>query len=126
MKWLGLFLFCESTPTKYAFVQSRYKILPEAFSHAFNEFTSSFRKPYKFRGFNLVTIDGSIINISRNLDDPNTYVKRNKGKVFYPFVLYIYKISLSLTPKIIIEPQKTRKSNIFSCFHLYCSHIKNY
>ncbi len=37
-----LFEFSEFMPCKSAFVQARHKILPEAFSHGFNEFTKEY------------------------------------------------------------------------------------
>jgi len=71
---LELFNFSDSTPTKSAFVQARDKILPYAFSHVFYEFSSSLRKPKKYRGYNLLAVDGTSLGIFRNPFDLETFV----------------------------------------------------
>lgn len=78
---LELFNFSDSTPTKSAFVQARDKILPFAFSHVFYEFSDYLRKPKKYRGFNLLAVDGTRLNIFRNSNDLESYVynKTHKG-----------------------------------------------
>ena len=82
-----IFEFCDSRPSKSALVQRRDKILPEAFVKAFFEYTSQLRKYNKWKGFNLLAVDGSRINIARNPNDSDSYVSREKGKGFNSLVL---------------------------------------
>ena len=75
-----IFEFCDSRPSKSALVQRRDKILPEAFVHTFYEYTNQLRKYKKWKEYNLLAVDGSRINISRNSDDLDSHVPRKKGK----------------------------------------------
>jgi hypothetical protein len=40
------------------------------------------RRSTKWKGFNLLAVDGSRVNIARNPNDIETYVSRKKGKGF--------------------------------------------
>lgn len=71
---LELFDYGVSTPCKSAFVQARHKILPEAFSHTFFAFTQSLRRPKTYKGFHLLAVDGSAVNILRDPKDTETYI----------------------------------------------------
>ncbi len=62
-------------PTASAFVQSRDKVLPSAFINIFHDFNNSLELYKDFHGNRMFGIDGSNINISRNPDDLETYVK---------------------------------------------------
>jgi len=77
-----VFEFCDSRPSKSALVQRRDKILPEAFVHTFYEYSKQLRRHNKWKGFNLLAVDGSRINIARNPSDFETHVARKKGKGF--------------------------------------------
>jgi hypothetical protein len=74
---LELFEYSELTPCKSAFVQSRHKILPEAFSHVFYEFTKELPRHNKYKGYHLLSVDGSSLNIYRNPEDKETF--NNQG-----------------------------------------------
>jgi len=82
-----LFEFCKSIPSKSALVQRRDKILPEAFVHAFYEYSRQLRRFNKWHGYNLLAVDGSRINIARNPHDHDSYAARKKGKGFNALVL---------------------------------------
>ena len=82
-----IFEFCDSRPSKSALVQRRDKILPEAFVKTFFEYTRQLRKYNKWKGFNLLAVDGSRVNIARNPNDYDSYVSREKGKGFNCLVL---------------------------------------
>ena len=71
---LELFEFNESTPCKSAFIQARHKILPEAFSHVFNEFSKELVRWKTFRGYHLMSVDGSSLKIPRNPKDLDSFV----------------------------------------------------
>lgn len=70
---LELFEYKESLPCKSAFVQARQKILPEAFSHTFFEFTSRLSRLKTHKGFHLLSVDGSSLNLCRNPHDKETF-----------------------------------------------------
>ena len=77
-----IFEFCESRPSKSALVQRRDKILPEAFVYTFCEYSKQLRRYNKWKGFNLLAVDGSRISIARNPNDLETYIARKKDKGF--------------------------------------------
>ena len=80
--------FCETSidpdrPSASAFVQQRTKIKHEAFEFLFREFVLSFSDIGHLKHYNgrrLYAADGSGINISRNPDDPDTFIQHcSKG-----------------------------------------------
>lgn len=80
--------FCDTSidpdrPSASAFVQQRAKIKHEAFEFLFREFVLSFSDIghlLHYRGRRLYACDGSGINISRNPDDPDTFIQHcSKG-----------------------------------------------
>jgi hypothetical protein len=75
---LELFEYRTSKPSKSAFVQARHKILPEAFSHVFYEFSKELPRYKRHKGYHLLSVDGSSLNISRNPDDAETFC--NQGE----------------------------------------------
>lgn len=74
---LELFEYSESRPCKSAFVQARHKILPEAFSHVFYKFTNELPRYNKYKGYPLLSVDGSSLNLYRNPEDKETF--NNQG-----------------------------------------------
>lgn len=77
----------DSIPSKSAFVQCRDKILPEAFVHVFYAYTQQLRKYKQWRGYHLLAVDGSRINIARDPSDTDSYIRRKKGKGFNALLL---------------------------------------
>jgi hypothetical protein len=77
---LELFEYSDSMPCKSAFVQARHKILPEAFSHVFYEFTKELPKHKKYKGYHLLSVDGSSLNIFRNSKDEDTFIDKKDSK----------------------------------------------
>ena len=80
--------FCETSidpdrPSASAFVQQRSKIKHEAFEFLFREFVHSISDLghlLRFHDWRLYACDGSGINISRNPDDPDTFIQHcSKG-----------------------------------------------
>lgn len=71
---LEYFKYDIDTVSSSAFVQQRSKILPSAFEHIFNQFTSSFDNYKTFNGYRLLAVDGSVLNIARNPSDLDTYI----------------------------------------------------
>lgn len=71
---LKYFLFnTETTPSASAFVQQRSKLLPEAFQYVFHQFNHAFPSSKLYKGFRLVTSDGSDISFTRNPSDKDNY-----------------------------------------------------
>lgn len=68
--------YCGYTPdvaTSSAFVQQRDKILTIAFEFLLHEFNQSFEEYKTHKGYRLLAVDGSALNISHNPDDSSTY-----------------------------------------------------
>ena len=69
------FSYDHEVATCSAFVQQRKKIIPEAFEHLFNQFTSSALNPKYFSGYRLLAVDGSDLCIAHNPDDKKNYFR---------------------------------------------------
>ena len=72
-----------SIGTASAFIQQRAKILPEAFETLFQHFTSKVDAPKLFRGFRLLAVDGSDLQIAANSDDPDSFYPGANGQKPY-------------------------------------------
>ncbi|MBU3804500.1 MAG: hypothetical protein H9872_07070 [Candidatus Cellulosilyticum pullistercoris] len=69
--------YCGYTPniaTSSTFVQQRDKILPFAFEFLFHEFNESFKQHKTYKGYRLLAVDGSDLNIS-NLEEKKMSIK---------------------------------------------------
>lgn len=62
-----------NTATTSAFVQQRDKILPAAFEFLLHELTQSHAKIKKYKGYRLLAVDGSDMQIPQNPNDLDTY-----------------------------------------------------
>ncbi len=62
-----------SIGTSSAFIQRRSKIVPEAFEFLFHDFSQNIDENKLFRGFRLLAVDGSDLQIAANPDDPDSY-----------------------------------------------------
>lgn len=62
-----------NTATTSAFIQQRDKILPAAFEFLLHEFTLSHANIKKYKGYRLLAVDGSDMQIPKNPDDLDTY-----------------------------------------------------
>lgn len=65
--------YTPETATASAFVQQRDKILPEAFEFLFQEFTDSFTDLKTHKGYRLLAVDGSSLNIAHDPNDVATH-----------------------------------------------------
>lgn len=63
-----------STATSSAFVQQRKKILPHAFEKLFQEFVSQTSQNKTYKGYKLLAVDGSDIQIQTNLSDGESLI----------------------------------------------------
>ena len=66
-----------------AFVQQRGKILPEAFETIFRLFTETFEAGPLYKGYRLLAVDGSDIQIPTNPQDPESYFPGANGQKPY-------------------------------------------
>ena len=71
-----------NTATTSAFVQQRDKILPCAFEFLLHEFTETFHDTKTYRGYRILAVDGSVLNIATDPNDPDTYYQNNDRKSF--------------------------------------------
>jgi len=70
---LKYFNCSENTPTASAFVQCRSKLLPEAMEILFQRFAAGFGSEGTYKGYRLMAIDGSDIQIPVNPDDHDSF-----------------------------------------------------
>lgn len=63
-------------PTASAFVQARAKILPEAFQFLFNEFNQQCNDKKQYKGYHLLAVDGTDLNITKNPYDKDSYLEQ--------------------------------------------------
>ena len=69
--------------TSSAFIQQRSKILPEAFEHLFQHFTSQVDENKIYHGLRLLAVDGSDLQIAANSGDPDSYYPGINGQKSY-------------------------------------------
>ena len=63
---------CTLPPHNSTFCQARQKLDPEALYAVFRHFTDSFSEWQTFKGYRLIGVDGSTINIPLNMKEPET------------------------------------------------------
>lgn len=71
------------TASSSAFVQQREKILPAALEKLFYSFVAKMDTSLGFKGFRLIAVDGSDIQIPTNLNDPDSLIQICKGRKPY-------------------------------------------
>lgn len=72
---LEYFNYDAKTASSSAFIQQRAKILPSALEFLFKNFTDSYENYKKFKGYRLLAVDGSKLNIAHNPKDTDTYIR---------------------------------------------------
>lgn len=73
------FNYSEKMPSQSAFIQQRNKLNSMAMSYLFDKFTSSYNAPKRVKGYRLLAVDGSKLNIHHNPNDKDTHVKTVPG-----------------------------------------------
>lgn len=68
-----------TTATSSAFVQQRKKILPVALESLFHDFTAQTTQKDNYKGYKLLAVDGSDIQIPTNLKDENSLFVTKEG-----------------------------------------------
>ena len=73
---LDFFEHSLASPSKSAFTQQRYKLLPEGWSFLFHIFVERCRglSDHLYQGYRLLACDGSDVNIARNPSDERTFI----------------------------------------------------
>lgn len=84
---LDFFSHFLSAPSKSAFTQQRYKLLPEGWDFLFHSFVNQCRtlSDNLYNGYRLLACDGSDVNISCNPADERTFIHEGK-KVTMQFI----------------------------------------
>ena len=77
---LEYFNFSRKTPTRSALTQSRRKIHPKAFEALFHAFTSAFTPKRLYRGYRLLAVDGSDVQIPTDETDAESYFPGSRGQ----------------------------------------------
>lgn len=80
---LEFFDYDVSTATSSAFIQQREKLLPEGLGYLFNVFTSLLDKPRLFQDYRILSVDGTDVNIPRNQNDLDSFVKSSPNSKGY-------------------------------------------
>lgn len=108
---LEYFKYDAETASSSAFVQQRAKILPSALEFLFKNFTSSYENHKTFKGYRLLAVDGSKLNIAHNPNDPDTYIKCTADARGYNMLNLnaLYDLSNKLYVDACIQP--IRKNN---------------
>ena len=84
-----LFGYNLDTPTVSSFIQARDKIKPDAFHTLFNLFNDRIRKTKLYKGYRLLSVDGSTLPITSEIKDNKTTIRKanNSDKPFSAFHL---------------------------------------
>lgn len=77
---LDFFSHSLSAPSKSAFTQQRYKLLPEGWDFLFHSFVNQCRtlSDNLYNSYRLLACDGSDVDISRNPADERTFIHEGK------------------------------------------------
>lgn len=69
--------------TSSAFIQQRAKILPEAFQTLFQQFSHLIQNNNTYKGYRLLAVDGSSLQIAANPNDPDSYFQGTEQQKAY-------------------------------------------
>lgn len=83
---LDYFQCSQNIPSVPAFVQCRNKILPEAFSFLFYEFNSRCNISTLYKGFRLLAVDGSDLQIATNPEHKDSYFPNADDRKSYNLI----------------------------------------
>ncbi len=110
---LEFFKFDVKLPTASALIQQRNKLKPSGLQFVLQEFSKSFKKIRKYRGYRLLAVDGSKVPIFRDPDDPETFAVLNQYSdgVNFLHVNALYDISNKLYVDASIDPYKRSNEN---------------
>jgi hypothetical protein len=96
-----------NTATTSAFVQQRDKILPSAVEFLFHKFTQSYTDCKDYRGYRLLAIDGSDLNLTTNPADTDTYFHNQYSKGYnLTHLNAAYDLCNKLYVDAIVQPRR--------------------
>ena len=67
--------FSIDTPSSSAFIQQRAKVSSKAFAKLFDMVNHAFDTESRYKGYRLMTVDGSHLHVPTNVYDPDSFVK---------------------------------------------------
>lgn len=105
---LDYFMHSLSAPSKSAFTQQRYKLLPEGWKFLFDSFVMRCRSlsDNLYHGYRLLACDGSDVNISRNPSDEKTFIHEGEKGYNAIHVNALYDITNSTYCDFIVQGKK--------------------
>jgi hypothetical protein len=111
---LKFFGITTGIPRASSLLEQRCKLKPKALLYLLQEFASTLKKPIKYRGYRLLAIDGTKVNIPTDPNNEETYVKANKNSKGYNLlnVNALYDVCNKIYLDVTI--QTYRKLNEFS------------
>jgi hypothetical protein len=80
---IDYFKFDSNTASTSAFVQQRAKLKPEAMEYLFQRFVQGSPVKKTFRGYRLLAVDGSDLQIFADPNDPESYYPGTTGQQPY-------------------------------------------
>ena len=104
----------EKTPASVsALVQQRSKLLSEALEYLFQEFTNRCHKPKLYKGYRLLAVDGSDLQITANPKDPLSYFPGVNGQQPYSLLHLnaLYDLNSNLYLDAVVQKRRAANEN---------------
>ena len=104
----------EKTPASVsALVQQRSKLLSEALEYLFQEFTNRCHKPKLYKGYRLLAVDGSDLQITANPKDPLSYFPGVNGQQPYSLLHLnaLYDLNSNLYLDAVVQKRGAANEN---------------
>ena len=105
----------EKTPASVsALVQQRSKLLSEALEYLFQEFTNRCHKPKLYKGYRLLAVDGSDLQITANPKDPLSYFPGVNGQQPYSLLHLnaLYDLNSNLYLDAVVQKRRAANENV--------------
>ena len=105
---LDFFEHSLSAPSKSAFTQQRYKLLPEGWNFLFHSFVNQCRtlSDNLYNGYRLLACDGSDVNISRNPEDERTFIHEGERGYNAIHINALYDITNNIYCDFLVQGKK--------------------
>ena len=110
---LEYFKCSPETVSVSAFVQQREKLMPAALEFLFHEFTARCAKRSLYRGYRLLAVDGSDIQIPTNAEDPDSYNPGSSTQPAYNLLHLdaVYDLGTHLYEDMLVHGKRTYGEN---------------
>ena len=105
--------FKEMPASVSALVQQRSKVLPEALEYLFHTFTDRCQKPKLYKGYRLLAVDGSDLQITANPHDTLSYFPGVNGQKPYSFLHLnaLYDLNSNLYLDAVVQKRRATHEN---------------